>query len=66
MASPLKGTQRENHKYLRREEKNGKYVYIYEEPNTGNLVDTGRLKAALPREAQKHQPLVLGLLLTTE
>ena len=45
MASPLKGIQRENHKYLRREEKNGKYVYVYEEPNTGNLIDTGRLNS---------------------
>lgn len=46
MASSLKGTQRENHKYLRREEKNGKYVYVYEEPNTGNLIDTGRLNSS--------------------
>lgn len=31
MAGPLKGTQRANHKYIERYEKNGKYVYVYDE-----------------------------------
>lgn len=40
MASPLKGTQRANHKYIERYEKNGKYVYVYDEDVGGRKTNS--------------------------
>lgn len=44
VASPLEGGERKNHKYIKREFKNGKWQYWYKDPANPTAGDTSKMK----------------------
>lgn len=48
----LEGTERKNHKYIKREWKNGKWQYWYKNPTTPKDLDMSKLKAPEDSKAQ--------------